>query len=63
MAKEHASCKEKYIYTVEDCDCRLCLYYGGKRVPCLAVECVCVEEWLNALEREGMAETVESWQA
>lgn len=30
-------------FTLEDCDCRYCLYYGGRRkgkVNCLADECV-----------------------
>ena len=34
-------------YTLEDCDCRYCLYYGGKRrrrVLCLADVCVCKSE-------------------
>ena len=34
-------------YTLEDCDCRYCLYYGGRRkgkVICLADECVCADE-------------------
>lgn len=34
-------------YTLEDCDCRYCLYYGGRRkskVTCLADECVCADE-------------------
>ncbi len=41
-------------YTLEDCDCRYCLYYGGRwkgRVKCLADECVCVEEIRQAKER------------
>ena len=42
-------------YSLEDCDCRLCLYYGGKRkrkVICLADECVCKEEIIKARRRE-----------
>ncbi len=42
-------------YTVSDCDCRYCLYYGGKRrreVKCLAKECVCKEELKEALIKE-----------
>ena len=34
-------------YTLEDCDCRYCLYYGGRRkseITCLADECVCADE-------------------
>ncbi len=42
-------------YSLEDCDCRYCLYYGGKRkrrVICLADECVCKEEIKKACRRE-----------
>ena len=42
-------------YSLEDCDCRYCLYYGGKRkrrVICLADECVCKEEIIKARRRE-----------
>ena len=42
-------------YSLEDCDCRYCLYYGGKRkrrVICLADECVCKEEIIKARHRE-----------
>ena len=42
-------------YSLEDCDCRYCLYYGGKRkrrVTCLADECVCKEEIIKARRRE-----------
>lgn len=42
-------------YSLEDCDCRYCLYYGGKRkrrVICLADECVCKEENIKACRRE-----------
>lgn len=42
-------------YSLEDCDCRDCLYYGGKRkrrVICLADECVCKEEIIKARRRE-----------
>ena len=38
---------------LEDCDCRYCLYYGGRRkgkVNCLADECVCAEEIRQAKE-------------
>ena len=34
-------------YTVADCDCKYCLYYGGRKnreVNCLADECVCKAE-------------------
>ena len=42
-------------YTLEDCDCRYCLYYGGKRrrrVLCLADVCVCKSEIEEARRRE-----------
>ena len=42
-------------YTVADCDCKYCLYYGGRKkgeVNCLAEECVCKEELQEALRRE-----------
>ena len=44
-------------YTVADCDCKYCLYYGDKRhgeVKCLADECVCKEELKAAARRERM---------
>jgi hypothetical protein len=34
-------------YTLEDCDCRYCLYYGGRRkskIICLVDGCVCADE-------------------
>ena len=37
-------------YTVADCDCKYCLYYGGRKnreVNCLADECVCKAEKIN----------------
>ena len=42
-------------YTVADCDCTFCLYYGGRRggeIQCLVPECVCKEELREALRRE-----------
>ena len=42
-------------YTWADCDCKLCLYYGGKSkgsVKCLAGDCVCKEERADALIRD-----------
>lgn len=41
-------------FTLEDCDYRYCLYYGGRRkgkVNCLADECVCADEIRQAKER------------
>ena len=43
-------------YTVEDCDCRYCLYYGGRKggeVHCLLDECCCKEELMEAIAREN----------
>ena len=40
-------------YTLDDCDCKYCLYYGGKRkgkINCLAEKCVCEEEIKHAKE-------------
>ena len=40
-------------FTLEDCDCRYCLYYCGRRkgkVNCLVDECVCAEEIRQAKE-------------
>lgn len=32
-------------YTLEDCSCKYCLYYSGKRKhKCLLDKCVCKEE-------------------
>ena len=42
-------------YTVADCDCKYCLYYGGRKnreVNCLADECVCKAELQEAACRE-----------
>ena len=42
-------------YTVADCDCKYCLYYGGgknREVNCLADECVCKAELQEAARRE-----------
>ena len=41
-------------YALEGCDCRYCLYYGGRRkhkVKCLADACVCTDEIRQAKER------------
>ena len=41
-------------YTAEDCDCKICLYYGGKvkkQVRCLACDCVCKQEHETAARR------------
>lgn len=39
-------------YTVEDCDCRYCLYYGGKRKGCTRKYCCCLPERLQAMARK-----------
>ena len=44
-------------FTLEDCDCRYCLYYGGRRkgkVNCLADECVCATK--SVRQRNAVAE-------
>ena len=46
-------------YSVEDCDCKYCLYYGGKRhgeIGRLADECVCKEELKVAVAKERRQE-------
>ncbi len=42
-------------YTLEDCDCRYCLYYGGRRkgkIICLVDECVCADEIRQAKKQK-----------
>ena len=42
-------------YTLADCDCRYCVYYGGRRkgkITCLTEKCVCADEIREAAERE-----------
>lgn len=39
-------------YTLEDCDCRYCLHYGGKQRGCLINACVCTKEIEEARRRE-----------
>lgn len=42
-------------YTLADCDCRYCVYYGGRkkgRITCLTEKCVCEDEIWEAAERE-----------
>lgn len=41
-------------YTLEDCDCKYCVYYGGKKkgkIICLTEKCCCEEEKAEALRR------------
>ena len=35
-------------YTTADCNCKLCLHYGGKRRGCLLPTCCCLEERILA---------------
>ena len=40
-------------YTLDVCDCKYCLFYGGKRkgkINCLAERCVCEDEIRHAKE-------------
>ena len=44
-----------FSYSMEDLDCKLCLYYGGKEnheAICLAAECCCKDEIAAAKSRE-----------
>lgn len=38
-------------YTVKDCACEYCLYYGGKRRGCMVESCCCLKERLLLPER------------
>lgn len=40
-------------YTVEDCACKYCLYYQGKKKGCTLEICCCEEERQQALAREA----------
>lgn len=56
MKKDYTRIYNKWQgYSLADCECRYCLYYGGKRkhkVICLADTCVCKEEIAEARRRE-----------
>lgn len=42
-------------YTLADCDCKYCVYYGGKckgKIICLMEKCVCADEIREAAKRE-----------
>lgn len=39
-------------YTTEDCACKYCLHYGGKRMGCMVPQCCCAEECRLAVLRE-----------
>lgn len=39
--------RKPFVFTLEDCDCKYCLYYGGRKNRkdiCLAPDCVCKDE-------------------
>ncbi|MDL2293801.1 hypothetical protein LJC60_04135 [Ruminococcaceae bacterium OttesenSCG-928-D13] len=38
-------------YTLEDCDCKLCLHYAGKGKPCPLETCCCEDEKREAIAR------------
>ena len=38
-------------YTLEDCDCTLCLHYAGRGNPCPLEVCCCEDEKQEAVER------------
>ncbi len=38
-------------YTVKDCDCRYCLYYGGRKAGCPLDVCCCAQERREAAAR------------
>lgn len=38
-------------YTLEDCDCALCLHYAGRGKPCPLDVCCCAAEKREAIER------------
>lgn len=55
MYKLNSLLDPDFQFTLEDLDCKLCLYYGGmnqKDTICLAEECCCKEEWESAKRRK-----------
>lgn len=42
-----------YEYTLEDCDCRFCLYHDQETEICQLEVCCCLEEKQAALARLG----------
>lgn len=42
---------KKYEYTLEDCDCRFCLYHDQEADACQLDFCCCIEEKRAALAR------------
>lgn len=48
-------------WSVEDCDCKYCLYYKGKKRGCSLEECCCEDIRAEAVRREQAAkENVET---
>lgn len=43
------------FWSVADCDCTLCQFYGGKNRPCLLDSCCCADIREEALRREQEA--------
>ncbi len=41
-------------YSVADCECCWCRFYGGKKTGCTIDECCCLEERAQAAARENM---------
>ena len=53
MSRHHSIIRDRY--SLADCDCRYCLYYGGRRrkkIICKAGKCVCADEIRMAKEKE-----------
>jgi hypothetical protein len=50
---------KKYEYTLEDCDCKYCMYFGSKTQTCKNETCCCLEEKRRAQEQlhAGKSET------
>jgi len=40
-------------YTLADCACEYCLYYGGKKKGCQLEKCCCAEEIKEAQKRKN----------
>jgi len=43
--------EKEYEYTLDDCDCRYCLYFDEVEENCLIETCCCLEEKQAALLR------------
>lgn len=46
-------------YSVEDCECKYCLYFAGKGKSCPLKVCCCKEERAEALIREQRQKSTE----